>query len=71
MPTVAMRAMLLAAQTGGQPLVTQLTDHPWRWAAEEVAVRWRPDRDPASCGYGQLEEPVRFDLADVLAGRVS
>ncbi|MGH3926145.1 MAG: hypothetical protein ACRDTT_25340 [Pseudonocardiaceae bacterium] len=34
-------------------------------------VRWRPDRDPASCGYGQLEQPVRFDLADVLAGRVS
>jgi ATP-dependent DNA ligase len=33
-------------------------------------VRWRPDRDPASCGYGQLDRPVRFDLADVLAGRV-
>ncbi|WP_454083389.1 ATP-dependent DNA ligase [Georgenia sp. Marseille-Q6866] len=29
--------------------------------------RWRPDRDPESCGYEQLEEPVRFDLADVLA----
>jgi ATP-dependent DNA ligase len=29
-------------------------------------VRWRPDRDPASCGFGQLERPVRFDLADVL-----
>ena len=32
-------------------------------------VRWRPDRDPASCGYAQLERPVRFDLDDVLAGR--
>ena len=33
-------------------------------------VRWRPDRDPASCGYAQLERPVRFDLAEVLsAGR--
>jgi len=31
-------------------------------------VRWRPDRDPASCGYAQLERPVRFDLADVLKG---
>ncbi len=31
-------------------------------------VRWRPDREPASCGFGQLEEPVRFSLADVLAG---
>jgi ATP-dependent DNA ligase len=30
-------------------------------------VRWRPDRDPRSCTYGQLEEPVSFDLADVLA----
>jgi ATP-dependent DNA ligase len=29
-------------------------------------VRWRPDREPASCGYAQLEVPVRFDLADVL-----
>jgi ATP-dependent DNA ligase len=30
--------------------------------------RWRPDRDPAGCSYGQLEEPVRYDLAEVLAG---
>jgi ATP-dependent DNA ligase len=29
-------------------------------------VRWRPDRDPASCGYAQLEQPVRFDMADIL-----
>ena len=29
-------------------------------------VRWRPDRDPQSCTYEQLEEPVSFDLADVL-----
>jgi ATP-dependent DNA ligase len=29
-------------------------------------VRWRPDRDPASCTYDQLERPVRFSLADVL-----
>ena len=31
--------------------------------------RWRPDRDPASCTYAQLEEPVSYDLVDVLAGR--
>ena len=32
--------------------------------------RWRPDRDPRSCTYEQLEEPVRYDLAQVLsAGR--
>jgi ATP-dependent DNA ligase len=28
--------------------------------------RWRPDRDPRSCTYDQLEEPVNYDLADVL-----
>lgn len=33
-------------------------------------VRWRPDRDPASCTYDQLEQPVRFDVAAVLAGEV-
>lgn len=28
--------------------------------------RWRPDREPESCGYGQLEEIVTYDLKDVL-----
>jgi ATP-dependent DNA ligase len=96
-----------------QPLVVDVADHPWSWAAElghapegasrwnpnkdlsfvplrpelvvEVRydylegarfrhppqfVRWRPDRDPASCGYAQLEQPAPFELADVLAGRL-
>jgi ATP-dependent DNA ligase len=30
--------------------------------------RWRPDRDPESCGYEQLEEPVSYDLGEVLGG---
>jgi ATP-dependent DNA ligase len=30
-------------------------------------LRWRPDRDPRSCTYDQLEETVSFDLAQVLA----
>jgi ATP-dependent DNA ligase len=30
--------------------------------------RWRPDRDPESCGYAQLEEPVSYDLGEVLSG---
>ena len=30
-------------------------------------VRWRPDRDPRSCTYEQLEEPVKFDLAEILS----
>ena len=28
--------------------------------------RWRPDRDPESCGYEQLDEPVSYDLSEVL-----
>jgi ATP-dependent DNA ligase len=32
-------------------------------------VRWRPDRDPRSCGYSQLERPIRFDVDQVLAGK--
>src|SRR5919206_532677 len=30
-------------------------------------LRWRPDREPLSCTYDQLEVPVRYDLAEVLA----
>jgi ATP-dependent DNA ligase len=30
--------------------------------------RWRPDRDPRSCTYEQIERPVVFDLSEVLAG---
>jgi ATP-dependent DNA ligase len=32
-------------------------------------VRWRPDRDPRSCTYAQLEEPVGFDLGEILGAR--
>jgi ATP-dependent DNA ligase len=97
-----------------QPLVVDIAEHPWNWAAakgrapeggsrwnpgkdlsfvplrpERVVevrydylegarfrhppqfVRWRPDRDPASCGYAQLEQPTPFDIADVLVTRLS
>ncbi|MFT4108914.1 ATP-dependent DNA ligase [Propionicimonas sp.] len=30
--------------------------------------RWRPDREPDSCNFAQLEEVVGYDLAEVLAG---
>ncbi|EXG80938.1 ATP-dependent DNA ligase [Cryptosporangium arvum] len=30
--------------------------------------RWRPDREPRSCTYAQLDRPVRFDLERVLKG---
>ncbi len=31
-------------------------------------VRWRPDREPRSCTYDQLDRPVRYDLAQILPG---
>ncbi|MFP1153268.1 ATP-dependent DNA ligase [Mycobacterium sherrisii] len=30
--------------------------------------RWRPDRDPRSCTYEQLEQPVTFSLSDIVPG---
>jgi ATP-dependent DNA ligase len=30
--------------------------------------RWRPDRDPASCTFDQLDVPITYDLYDVLEG---
>ena len=30
-------------------------------------VRWRPDRDPASCLLAQVDRPITYDLAKVLA----
>lgn len=28
--------------------------------------RWRPDRDPASCRFDQLDVPAKYDLGDVI-----
>ncbi len=33
--------------------------------------RWRPDRDPRSCAYDQLDRPLSFDLAEILQTRPS
>ena len=42
---------------------------PWqRFRHTAQFKRWRPDRTPGSCTYGQLDRPVRFDVDDVLAG---
>ena len=30
------------------------------------SVRWRPDREPSSCTFDQLDVPVNYDLYDVL-----
>jgi len=34
-------------------------------------VRWRPDREPRSCTYAQLEEPVGFNLDEILRAQPS
>ncbi|GAA5164515.1 ATP-dependent DNA ligase [Amycolatopsis dongchuanensis] len=44
--------------------------HPARFRHTAQFVRWRPDREPASCGYAQLDEPVRYDLDAVFKGEV-
>ncbi|OZM71065.1 ATP-dependent DNA ligase [Amycolatopsis antarctica] len=44
--------------------------HPARFRHTARFGRWRPDRDPDSCGYAQLEEPARYDLDAVFRGEV-
>jgi ATP-dependent DNA ligase len=94
-----------------QPLVVDIREHPWSWAADlarapeggsrwnpgkdlsfvplrpervvEVRydylegarfrhppqfLRWRPDRDPASCGFAQLQVPAPLDVTEILTG---
>ena len=31
-------------------------------------ARWRPDKDPGDCTFEQLDEPVSYDLTEVLTG---
>ena len=44
--------------------------HPARFRLNPRFVRWRPDREPRSCRYDQLDEPARYDLDAVLRGEV-
>jgi ATP-dependent DNA ligase len=43
---------------------------PYRFRLNPRFVRWRPDREPLSCRYDQLDEPARYDLGSVLRGEV-
>ncbi|MGB3770776.1 MAG: ATP-dependent DNA ligase [Rhodococcus sp. (in: high G+C Gram-positive bacteria)] len=31
-------------------------------------LRWRPDRDPSSCTYDQLDVPADYDVSDIIDG---
>ncbi|HEX3588441.1 MAG TPA: ATP-dependent DNA ligase [Pseudonocardiaceae bacterium] len=45
--------------------------HPVRFRHTTQFVRWRPDREPESCRYDQLDEPASYDLDAVLRGEVA
>ena len=42
------------------------TVHGKRFRHAVKFVRWRPDREPASCTFDQLDVPLNYDLYDVL-----
>jgi ATP-dependent DNA ligase len=42
------------------------SSHGTRFRHAVKFVRWRPDRDPASCTFDQLDVPLTYDLYDVL-----
>ncbi|HEX7826231.1 MAG TPA: ATP-dependent DNA ligase, partial [Mycobacterium sp.] len=42
------------------------TVHGQRFRHAVKFVRWRPDRDPRSCTFDQLDTPLNYDLSDVL-----
>ena len=41
-------------------------EHGQRFRHAVKFVRWRPDREPRSCTFDQLDVPVNYDLYDVL-----
>ncbi len=45
-------------------------DAPSRFRHTTQFVRERPDREPESCRYDQLDEPARYDLDSVLRGEI-
>jgi ATP-dependent DNA ligase len=44
------------------------TVHGRRFRHAVKFVRWRPDREPSSCTFAQLDSPLNYDLSDVLEG---
>jgi ATP-dependent DNA ligase len=42
------------------------SQHGQRFRHAVKFVRWRPDREPSSCTFDQLDVPVNYDLFDVL-----
>ena len=42
------------------------SEHGQRFRHAVKFLRWRPDRDPDSCTFDQLDVPLNYDLSDVL-----
>lgn len=42
------------------------TEHGQRFRHAVKFLRWRPDREPSSCTFDQLDAPLNYDLYDVL-----
>ncbi len=67
LPVMPPVAPMLARPGADIPLGVHVCQPKWdRFRHTTRFVRWRPDRDPGSCTVGQPEEPVRFDLSEVI-----
>ncbi|WP_157561334.1 ATP-dependent DNA ligase, partial [Mycobacterium sp. E802] len=54
----------------GRPGASAATGRNLRFRHTAQFNRWRPERDPHSCTYGQLEQPVTFRLDDIVPGLI-
>lgn len=52
----------------GRPGASEATGRNQRFRHTAQFNRWRPDRDPRSCTYEQLDRPVTFQLSDIVPG---
>lgn len=52
----------------GRPGASEATGRNQRFRHTAQFNRWRPDRDPRSCTYEQLDRPVTFALSDIVPG---
>lgn len=56
----------MEGNTSGVSEATGKVQHGTRFRHTVKFLRWRPDRDPASCTFDQLDVPLNYDLFDVL-----
>jgi ATP-dependent DNA ligase len=52
----------------GLPGASEATGGRYRFRHMAQFNRWRPDREPRSCTYAQLEQPMTFRLGDIIGG---